>query len=83
MLNISRTGEHAPLAFFGTSNNIIEDLNKPKIIESGGELTGLDYPPSKQKILNISRMRTREPLVSWGPSNHTKIRFKQALDDGE
>ena len=73
----------APLVSFGLLYGIMEDLNKPKIIKIGGELIGLDYLPSKQKMQNISRTRTREPLVSWSPSNHTIIHFKRAFNDGE
>jgi len=50
--------ECTALIFSGTSNNTIVDLKKPKIIRNGGELTDLDYLPSKQKMQNISRMQT-------------------------
>ena len=50
----------------GTLNNIIADSNKPKIIRNGRELTDLDYLLSKQKIQNISKTQTCEPLVSSG-----------------
>jgi len=59
------------------------DVNKPKIIRNSGELTHLDYLPTKQKMQNISKMRTRVPLVYWGPLNNTRIHFKQALNHGD
>ena len=52
-------------------------------MRNGGELTHLDYLPTKQKMRNISRTRTREPLVYWGPLNDTRIHFKQAPNHGE
>jgi len=72
----------APLIFSGPLSDTILDLNKSKIIRNSGELTYLDYLPTKQKIRNISRTRMREPLVSWGPLNSTIIHFKRALNDG-
>jgi len=83
MWNISRTWEHAPIVSFGPLNNTIVDSNKPKIIRNSGELTDLEYLPSKQKMQNISRTQTHEPLISSGPLNYTRIHFKQALNDGE
>ena len=59
------------------------DVNKPKIIRNSGELTHLDYLPTKQKMRNISRTRTHEPLVYWGPLNDTRIHFKRALNHGK
>ena len=38
-------------------------------MRNSGELTYLDYLPTKQKMQNISRSQTRAPLVSWGPLN--------------
>ena len=73
----------APLVFSGPLNDTILDLNKSKIIRNSGELTYLDYLPTKQKMRNISRMWTHEPLVSWGPLNYTIIHFKRSLNDGE
>jgi len=55
---------HAPLVFLGPLNDMIVDLNKSKIIRNSGELTYLDYLPTKQKMQNIFRMRTSKPLVS-------------------
>jgi len=75
--------KRAAIVFPGPLNNIIVDSNKPKIITNGGELTDLDYLPSKQKMQNISRMQTHEPLVPSGPSSYTRIHCKRALNDGE
>jgi len=75
--------KHAAIVFSGPLKNIILDLNKPKIITNGGELTDLDYLLSKQKMQNISRMQTHEPLISSGPSIYTRIHCKRALNDGE
>jgi len=36
---------------------------KLKIIINSGELTYLDYLPTKQKVQNISRTQTGKPLV--------------------
>jgi hypothetical protein len=52
-------------------------------MKNSAELSDLDYLPTKQKMRNISRTQTREPLVSWGPSNDTKIDCKRALSDGQ
>jgi len=71
------------LSFPGPLNNTIVDLNKSKIIKNGGELTDLDYLPSKQKMWNISRTQTHEPLISSGPSIYTRTHCKRALNDGE
>ena len=43
-------------------------------------VTYLDYLPTKQKMRNISRTRTREPLIYWGPLNNSRIHFKRALN---
>jgi len=83
MWNISRMWEHPPIIFFGPLNNTIANLSKPNIIRNSGELTDLDYLPSKQKMGNILGMQTHEPLISSGPLNYTRIHFKQALNDGE
>jgi len=74
---------HIPLISLGPLNDTIIDLNKPKIIINSGELTYLDYLPTKQKVRNISRTQTHEPLVFGGPLNDTKIHFKRALNYGE
>jgi hypothetical protein len=52
-------------------------------MRNGGELTYLDYLPTKQKMQNISRTQMHKPLVSSGPLKYTKIHFKKALSDGE
>jgi len=75
--------KHTAIIFSGPLSNFIVDSNKPKIITNGGELTGLDYLPSKQKMQNISRTQTHKPLISSGPSGYTRIHCKQALNDGE
>ena len=74
---------HTPLVSLGPLNDTIVGVNKPKIIRNSGELTYLDYLPTKQKMQNISRMRTHEPLIYWGPLNDTRIHFKRALNHGE
>jgi len=71
------------IVYPGPLNNIILDSNKPKIITNGGELTDLDYLPSKQNMQNISRTQTHKPLISSVPSSYTRIHCKQALNDGE
>jgi len=68
---------------FSPLNDTIVDVNKPKIIRNSGELTYLDYLPTKQKMQNISIMRTCEPLIYWGPLDNTRIHFKQALNHEE
>jgi hypothetical protein len=50
---------------------------------NGGQLTYLDYLPTKKKMHNISRMQMYEPLISSGPLGYTRIPFKKALSDGE
>jgi len=75
--------QNTGMCTFDPLSNTIVDLNKPKIIGNSGELSDLDYLPSKQKMWNISRTWTCEPLVSSGPLSHTRIHFKQALNDGE
>jgi len=54
---------HAPLIFLGPLNNTIVGLGKSKIIRNSGELTYLDYLPTKQKMQKISRTQTCEPLI--------------------
>jgi len=58
---------HTPLISLGSLNDTTVYVNKPKIIRNSGELTYLDYLPTKQKMRNISRMWTHEPLVYWSP----------------
>ena len=38
-------------------------------MRNGGQLSDLEYLAMKQNIQNISRSRTRSPLVSFGPLN--------------
>jgi hypothetical protein len=40
---------------------------------NGGELTYLDYLPTKQRMQNISGSWTHRPLVSSGPSSDTRV----------
>jgi hypothetical protein len=80
MQNISRTWECTALVSYSPSNYIIINLNKPPTIKNGGELTYLDYLPTKQKMQNISRTQMCKPLISSGPLKYTKIHFK---NDGE
>jgi len=68
--------EYLPTKTQGPLNDTIIDLNKSKIIRNSRELTYLDYLPTKQKMWNISRMWTHEPLIFWGPLNYTIIHFK-------
>jgi len=39
--------EHAPVVFLGPLNDTILYLNKSKIIGNGGELSDLEYLPTK------------------------------------
>jgi hypothetical protein len=75
--------ERAPFISFVPINYIILNLNKPCIMGNGGQLTYLDYLPTKKKMHNISRMQMYEPLISSGPLGYTRIPFKKALSDGE
>jgi len=50
---------------------------------NSGELTYLDYLPTKQKMWNISRTWTHESPIYWGPLNDTRIHFKRALNHWE
>jgi hypothetical protein len=83
MQNIFGTRKRAPLVSFVPSKDIITNSSDSKIIRNGGELTYLDYLPSKQKIYNISRTEAPKPLVSLGPSSYTKVCFEKGLDHGE
>jgi len=43
------------------------------MIRNGGELSDLEYLPTKTNIQNISRSRARAPLVSLGPLYDTIV----------
>jgi len=80
MQNISRKQTCAPLVFFCALNDTIVDLNKPKIIRNSGELSNLEYLPTKTekvKYLQNAGMRTSH---LFGPFKQHYIIFKQAQD---
>jgi len=54
---------HEPLISLVPLNDTTVDVNKPKIIRNSGQLTYLDYLPTKQKMRNISRTQTHKPLI--------------------
>ena len=61
MRNISGTWQRAPLVSFVPLNYIITNLNKPKNIRNGEELSHLEYLPTKTvnaKYLWNARTRT-------------------------
>jgi hypothetical protein len=70
MRNISGTRERALYVSFVPLSYIITELNKPYIIKNGGELSNLEYLPTKQTMQNISRTRERAPLVSFVSSSY-------------
>ena len=72
--------ERAPLVVLGPLSDTILYLNEYKIIVNGGQLSDLEYIPTKTekvKYLHNAKMRT------YHPSRHFKQRhskFKQAQD---
>jgi len=71
MRNVSRTWECTPFISLDPLSNTIVDLNKPKIIGNGGELSDLEYLPTKTEKSHISIMQECTPLIFLGPSNDT------------
>jgi len=72
--------KHAPLVSLDPFSNTIVDLNKPKIIGNSGELSDLEYLPTKTenvKYLQNAKMRTS---LLFGPFKQHYSRFKQAQD---
>jgi hypothetical protein len=57
-------------------------VNKHLMVKNGEELTEIHLGPllPNQILQNMSRTRTRGPLVSSGPSNETIVDCKWALD---
>jgi len=69
-----------PLISLDPLSITIVDLNKPKIIGNGGELSGLEYLPTKTekvKYLQNTAMRTSH---LFGPFQQHYIISKQAQD---
>jgi hypothetical protein len=80
MWNISGTREHAPLVFFTPPSYIITELNKPYIIKNGGELSNVEYLPTKPENAEYFwNARTRASRLLWPLKLHN-TELKQALD---
>jgi len=90
MRNISRVQTHTPLFFLSPLNDIIVDLNKPKIIKDGGELSNLEYLPTKtENVKYLQNAGTCTSCLPEPPSNtivdlnKPKIRNSKELRDLE
>jgi len=70
--------ECAPIIILGPLNNTILYLNKPKIIGNGGELSDLQYLPTKtEKVKNLHNVGMHTSSL-FGPFKRLNIIFKQA-----
>jgi hypothetical protein len=78
MQNISGTRKHAPIVSFVPSNYKISDLNKPKNEPNGGELSNVEYLPTKQE--NAEYLWNAETRTSrlFCPFKGYNNKFKQA-----
>jgi hypothetical protein len=80
MWNISGMRERAPLVFFSPPSYIITELNKPYIIKNGGELSNVEYLPTKPENAEyLWNARTRASRL-FCPLKLHNTEFKQALD---
>jgi len=70
--------EHTPLISLGPLNDTILYLNKPKIIENGGELSDLEYLPTKtEKVKYLQNTGMHTSGLFW-PFKQLNNIFKQA-----
>jgi len=70
----------APLVSLSPLNDIIVDLNKHKIIKDVGELSNLEYLPTKtENVKYLQNIKTRTYCL-FGPFKQHHSRFKQAQD---
>ena len=71
---------HTPLFSLSPLNDIIVDLNKPKIIRDGGELSNLEYLPTKTENVKYLQNTGTHTFCLFGPFKQHHSRFKQAQD---
>jgi len=70
--------ERTPIIILGSLNDTILYLNKPNIIGNGGELSDLEYLPTKtEKVKYLQNVGTRTFRL-FGPFKQHYIIFKQA-----
>ena len=83
MGNVFGTGQREPLVLLGPLNYTIVDCNKPLIMRNGGELTKLEYLPTKTEYPEyLWNAGTRTSRLFWPFKLHNN-RFKRVLDHGE
>ena len=70
--------EHTPLIFVGPLTNTISYLNNPKIIANGGELSDLEYLPTKIEKVKYLQNAKACSYHLFMPFKQHYIRFKQA-----
>jgi len=69
-----------PLVFLSPLNDTIVDLNKPKIIRNSGELSNLEYLPTKtEKVKYLQNVGMRSSHLFRPFKQHHSI-FKKAQD---
>jgi len=62
-----------PLVFSGPLNRIIVNLNKPQIIGNGGELSDLEYLPTKTEYIEYLQIVDMHTSHLFGPLNDTIV----------
>jgi len=66
----------APLVFLGPLNGIVVDLNKPYIIRNSGELSDLEYLPTKTQYTKYLQSANARTSRLFGPFKWNYSRFK-------
>jgi len=66
----------APLVFLSPLNDIIVDLNKPKIIKYGGEFNNLEYLPTKTENVKYLQKVGMHTSCLFEPLKQHHSRFK-------